>query len=59
MYDLAALAIVAVCFAAAFVILYVLEQVRCPPRTSSALRLRCSSSRTSCMHCSGASVFSS
>jgi len=27
MYDLAALAIVAVCFAAAFVILYVLEQV--------------------------------
>jgi len=52
MYDLAALAIAAACFAFIFGLLWMLERVWCPPPTRLGSRFRSSSSRISSTRCS-------
>jgi len=56
MFDLAALAIAAACFAFIVLLLYVLERVWCRPPTSSAWRSRSPSSPTWSTHCSAGSA---
>jgi len=56
MYDLAALAIAAACFAFVYLILWLLDRVWCRPPTPSGSPSRSWSSRTSSTRCSVESV---